>query len=109
MTGPTADAERETLGGGDAVSRAVRASDGVELHYLRWCSGRSPPWAVVVFLHGIASHAGWFAETAVDLDTQGVAVYAPGRLRLPGRRPHLGLRAGSPPVPPTATTAQETP
>jgi hypothetical protein len=31
MTGPAADAERETLGGGDAVSRAVRASDGVEL------------------------------------------------------------------------------
>jgi hypothetical protein len=43
MTGPAADAERETLGGGDAMSRAVRASDGVELHSLRWCSGRSPP------------------------------------------------------------------
>jgi acylglycerol lipase len=92
MTGPAADAERETLGGGDAVSRAVRASDGVELHYLRWCSGRSPPWAVVVFLHGIASHGGWFAETATDLDTQGVAVYAPDRRgsgRSGGPRGHL--------------------
>jgi acylglycerol lipase len=92
MTGPTADAERDTLGGGDAVSRAVRASDGVELHCLCWCSGRSPPWAVVVFLHGIASHGGWFAETAVDLDTQGVAVYAPDRRgsgRSGGPRGHL--------------------
>jgi acylglycerol lipase len=92
MTGPAADAERETLSGGDAVSRTVPASDGVELHHLRWCSGRSPPWAVVVFLHGIASHAGWFAETAVDLDTQGVAVYAPDRRgsgRSGGPRGHL--------------------
>jgi hypothetical protein len=46
MTGPAADTEREMLGGGDAVSRAIRASDGVELHHLRWCSGRAPPWAV---------------------------------------------------------------
>jgi hypothetical protein len=30
------------------VSRAVRASDGVEPHYLRRCSGRPPPWAVAV-------------------------------------------------------------
>jgi acylglycerol lipase len=92
MTGPTADAERKTLSGGDGVSRAVQASDGVELHYLRWCSGRSPPWAVVVFLHGIASHGGWFAETAADLDTQGVAVYAPDRRgsgRSGGPRGHL--------------------
>jgi alpha-beta hydrolase superfamily lysophospholipase len=47
---------------------------------------------VVVFLHGIASHGGWFAETAVDLDTQGVAVYAPDRRgsgRSGGPRGHL--------------------
>jgi alpha-beta hydrolase superfamily lysophospholipase len=92
MTGPAADAEREALGGGDAVSRFVRASDGVELHHLRWCSGRSPPWAVLIFLHGIASHAGWFGETATDLDTLGVAVYAPDRRgsgRSGGPRGHL--------------------
>jgi acylglycerol lipase len=92
MTGPAAGAERKTLDGGDAVSRAVRASDGVELHYLRWCSGRTPPWATVVFLHGIASHGGWFAETAADLDTYGVAVYAPDRRgsgRSGGPRGHL--------------------
>jgi alpha-beta hydrolase superfamily lysophospholipase len=92
MTGPTADAEPGTLGGGDAQSRLIRASDGVELHYLRWSSGRSPPWAVVVFLHGIASHGGWFGETAADLDEQGVTVYAPDRRgsgRSGGPRGHL--------------------
>ena len=92
MTGPAADAEQETLGGGGAVSRSLTASDGVQLHYLCWSTGRSPPWAVVVFLHGIASHGGWFAETAVDLDTQGVAVYAPDRRgsgRSGGPRGHL--------------------
>jgi alpha-beta hydrolase superfamily lysophospholipase len=74
MTGPAADAEEGTLGGGHAESRLVRASDGVELRYLRWSGGRPPPWGVVVFIHGIASHGGWFAETAADLDKQGVAV-----------------------------------
>jgi alpha-beta hydrolase superfamily lysophospholipase len=47
---------------------------------------------VVVFLHGIASHGGWFAETAADLDKQGVAVYAPDRRgsgRSGGPRGHL--------------------
>jgi alpha-beta hydrolase superfamily lysophospholipase len=92
MTGPAADAEQGTLGGGDAASRLIRASDGVELRYLRWSSGRSPPWGVVVFIHGIASHGGWFAETAADLDQQGVAVYAPDRRgsgRSSGPRGHL--------------------
>jgi alpha-beta hydrolase superfamily lysophospholipase len=68
-----------TLGGANAVSRFVRAGDGVDLHYLRWASGPAKPWAAVIFLHGIASHATWFAETAADLDLNGVAVYAPDR------------------------------
>ena len=92
MTGPAADAEQGTLDGGDAASRRVRASDGVELHYLRWSGGPSPPWAVLIFLHGIASHGGWFAETAADLATEGVAVYAPDRRgsgRSGGPRGHL--------------------
>jgi acylglycerol lipase len=92
MTGPAADAEQGTLGGGHAERRLVRASDGVELRYLRWSSGRSPPWGVVVFIHGIASHGGWFAETAAELDKQGVAVYAPDRRgsgRSGGPRGHL--------------------
>ncbi|HYN17981.1 MAG TPA: alpha/beta fold hydrolase, partial [Actinomycetes bacterium] len=74
------------------MSSFLTASDGVELHYQRWSSERSPPWAVVVFLHGIASHGGWFAETAADLSEQGVAVYAPDRRgsgRSGGPRGHL--------------------
>jgi acylglycerol lipase len=92
MTGAAPDATPGTLGGGDAVSRLVRASDGMELHYLCWSGGLSPRWAAIVFLHGIASHGGWFAETAADLDEQGVAVYAPDRRgsgRSGGPRGHL--------------------
>src|SRR5215217_5109553 len=61
--------------GGDAERRFLMAGDGVRLHYFRWRSRQSPPSAIVVFLHGIASHAGWFAETAADLNRQGVEVY----------------------------------
>jgi alpha-beta hydrolase superfamily lysophospholipase len=61
------------------AERYFTAGDGVRLHYLRRAGGPSAPWAVLVFLHGIASHAGWFAETAADLEALGVAVYAPDR------------------------------
>jgi acylglycerol lipase len=87
-----ADPSAGALAGRGAESRFLTASDGVNLHYLRWSSGRSPPWAAVVFLHGIASHAGWFGETAVDLNSQGVAVYGPDRRgsgRSGGPRGHL--------------------
>jgi alpha-beta hydrolase superfamily lysophospholipase len=80
------------LAGRGAESRFLTASDGVNLYYLHWSSGRSPPWAVIVFLHGIASHAGWFGETAADLNRQGVAVYGPdhrGSGRSGGPRGHL--------------------
>jgi alpha-beta hydrolase superfamily lysophospholipase len=80
------------LGGGNAESRFIRASDGLELHYLRWISSKAEPWAVLVFLHGIASHAGWFGETAIDLAEKGLTVYAPDRRGSGlsgGRRGHL--------------------
>jgi acylglycerol lipase len=80
------------LAGGGAERRFLTADDGVRLHYLHWSSGRSPPWAVVIFLHGIASHAGWFGETAADLNHQGIAVYGPDRRgsgRSGGPRGHL--------------------
>jgi acylglycerol lipase len=70
-----ADSSAGALAGQGADSRFLTASDGVSLHYLRWSSGRSPPWAVIIFLHGIASHAGWFGETAADLNLQDVTVY----------------------------------
>jgi acylglycerol lipase len=87
-----ADPSAGALAGRGAESRFFPASDGVRLHYLRWSSGRSPPWAAIIFLHGIASHAGWFGETAADLNSQGVAVYGPDRRgsgRSGGPRGHL--------------------
>jgi len=78
--------------GGDAERRFLTAGDGVRLHCLHWRSRQSPPSAVLVFLHGIASHAGWFAETAADLNRQGVEVYGPDRRgsgRSGGPRGHL--------------------
>ena len=78
--------------GGDTESRYLTAGDGVRLHCLHWRSGQSPPSAVVVFLHGIASHAGWFAETAADLNRHGVEVYGLDRRgsgRSGGPRGHL--------------------
>ena len=69
----------ETFDDGRAENRFVKASDGEKLHYLHWSSGQVRPWAILVFLHGIASHANWFGETAVDLNEHGVAVYAPDR------------------------------
>jgi alpha-beta hydrolase superfamily lysophospholipase len=78
--------------GGDAKSRFLVAGDGVRLHYLHWRSGKSPPSAAVVFLHGIASHAGWFSETATDLNRHGVEVYGLDRRgsgRSGGPRGHL--------------------
>jgi acylglycerol lipase len=78
--------------GGDAESRFLEAGDGVRLHYLRWRSGPPALSAVVVFLHGIASHAGWFAETAAHLNRHGVEVYGLDRRgsgRSGGPRGHL--------------------
>jgi alpha-beta hydrolase superfamily lysophospholipase len=59
-----------------AVSSFVEASDGVRLHLLSWPADAR---AVVVFLHGIASHGGWFGETATLLARERLAVYAPDR------------------------------
>jgi alpha-beta hydrolase superfamily lysophospholipase len=89
VSGP--DLPGDELRGGDAGSRFLSARDGVELHLLHWPTGPDP-WAVLVFLHGIASHGGWFATTAAHLAGQGVAVYAPDRRgsgRSGGTRGHL--------------------
>jgi acylglycerol lipase len=78
--------------GGDAERRFLTAGDGVRLHCLHWRSRQPPPSAVLIFLHGIASHAGWFAETAADLNGHGVEVYGLDRRgsgRSEGPRGHL--------------------
>jgi alpha-beta hydrolase superfamily lysophospholipase len=69
-----------TLPSGNAASRFFQASDGVNLHYLCWSGGQAEqPLAVLIFLHGWASHGAWFSETATDLRDSGIAVYAPDR------------------------------
>jgi len=60
------DALAGVLGGSGAESRFLTTDDGVWLHLLHWPSERSPPWAAVIFLHGITSHGGWFAS--LDLE-----------------------------------------
>lgn len=79
-------------GRGDDPLHSIRSSDGVVLRYQLWPSRRPQTGAVVVFLHGIASHGGWFGETAADLPERGIAVYAPDRRgsgRSDGTRGHL--------------------
>lgn len=62
------------------ASRArLTAIDGVTLHYRSWVPTDRRPAASLLFLHGIASHGAWFAETAVHLADRGIAVYAPDR------------------------------
>lgn len=57
----------------------LTATDGVRLHYRRWLPADQDAPISVLFLHGIASHGAWFAETAAHLAARGIAVYAPDR------------------------------
>jgi acylglycerol lipase len=59
------------------VSRWIQSDDGVVLHERWWpiIDAR----VVMVFVHGIASHGGWFTETAEQLAADDVAVVAPDR------------------------------
>jgi alpha-beta hydrolase superfamily lysophospholipase len=73
VEGPT-DGERY------AASRVrLAARDGVSLHVRAWLPTGEQPSAVLLFVHGIASHGAWFAETAGYLAERGIAVYAPDR------------------------------
>ena len=45
----------------------------------RWLPEQADARAGLIFLHGIASHGAWFAETAAFLAEHGIAVYAPDR------------------------------
>jgi alpha-beta hydrolase superfamily lysophospholipase len=69
------------LDGDRHIARRARmvADDGVMLHYRSWLPNDEVPSASLLFVHGIASHGGWFAETAVHLAENGIAVYAPDR------------------------------
>jgi alpha-beta hydrolase superfamily lysophospholipase len=62
------------------ASRArLIAADGVPLHYRAWLPQDRRPTGSLLFVHGIASHGAWFAETAAYLADRGIAVYAPDR------------------------------
>jgi len=59
---------------------SLTAADGAELKVRRWMPpvGQTPR-AVVVYLHGIQSHGGWYAASASHLAEAGMAVYLPDR------------------------------
>jgi acylglycerol lipase len=57
----------------------VRAVDDLRLHVRSWLPAADSASAALLFVHGIASHGGWFAETATFLAERGIAVYAPDR------------------------------
>lgn len=65
------------------------SSDGL---FLREFTPAGRPRGVFLLLHGMESHSGWFAHTAVRLVTDGWAVLAYDRFgwgKSPGRRGHL--------------------
>ena len=84
--------QRVRLDGGAGAGRRLRAADGTQLHCLHWPAAPGGAGGALVFTHGIASHAGWFGETAAELAAAGIAVYGPDRRgsgRSGGRRGHL--------------------
>ncbi|MCC7371900.1 MAG: alpha/beta fold hydrolase [Chloroflexi bacterium] len=96
----TDTAERHSFpapAGGRYVASRTRlaACDGVSLHYRSWLPTDRPVAGALVFLHGIASHGAWFAETAGFLAGNGIAVYAPDRR---GSGLSGGLRGHTPSV-----------
>ncbi|MBI5118869.1 alpha/beta fold hydrolase [Candidatus Poribacteria bacterium] len=54
--------------------REYVAGDGYRLRCRRWATAASPD--ALVYLHGIESHSGWFAECAEKIMQMGIAVYA---------------------------------
>ena len=76
----SAPADRLSTADRHVAGRArLTAADGVTLHYRSWTPVGRRPEASLLFVHGIASHGGWFAGTAVHLADRGIAVYAPDR------------------------------
>lgn len=56
-------------------SNGYRASDGYLLQYRHWAADLPVPRAVVVALHGIQSHSGWYAYSSRRLAEAGFDVY----------------------------------
>jgi acylglycerol lipase len=51
-----------------------RAADGTDIYYRQWNSDSDR--GVLVYLHGIKSHTGWFTDTADKLNQRGFTIYA---------------------------------
>lgn len=73
-TAPTGMSETVRVARG-APAPAYRASDGYELHYRHWKTDMARPRAVVVGVHGIQSHSGWYAYSCSRLAEAGYDVY----------------------------------
>ena len=56
---------------------SLRLSDGYEAFARLWCPER--PEGLVLYLHGIQSHGGWFERSAAELAASGLAVLLPDR------------------------------
>lgn len=57
-----------------ASVETFRASDDYEWHYRHWSSGPEPR-VIVVALHGIQSHSGWYGWSSSQLAQRGIDVY----------------------------------
>jgi alpha-beta hydrolase superfamily lysophospholipase len=59
---------------------SLRAADGYELFCRRWAPASGhPPCGLVVYLHGIQSHGGWYEASAQHFADAGLAVYLADR------------------------------
>jgi len=59
---------------------SLRAADGYELFCRRWAPDSArPPRGLVVYLHGIQSHGGWYEASSRRFADAGLAVYLPDR------------------------------
>ena len=78
---PAAGQMRQLLGSDQFVASRSRlaATDKTSLHFRSWLPAGRPISGTIVFVHGIASHGAWFAQTAGFLASNGIAVYAPDR------------------------------
>ena len=62
-----------------AEIRSITADSKVQLAFRHWSAGAERPTGVVLYLHGIQSHGGWYVESARRLAEAGLEVYQPDR------------------------------
>jgi alpha-beta hydrolase superfamily lysophospholipase len=69
-------AQADTLRGArTAPTPTYRASDGYELHYRHWKTDLARPRGMIVGVHGIQSHSGWYAYSCSRLAEAGYDVF----------------------------------